>query len=533
MYTWLAHSLRRFYPASKPESVTALTLDAARGERLSFQAVCRTEAEALLIEAEVQAPADLTVMIRRVGYVPLPHLNTDVPLDEIEGAEHLPGYVPDPLFPQTSVQAGPYETHAFWVTVSVPTTMAPGQYPVAITFSASGQAPTTLTSTLTVHPATMVPRRNFPVTHWLHADALCDWYKVELSDEAFWSVLDPYLANLASHGLDMLYVPLFTPPLDGVKRPTQLLGVHAEQGCYTFDWTLVRRWVQAAQAHGLRYFEWPHLFAQWGARSAIRIYEGHGETSSLLWSPETAATSPTYRDFLSQFLPQFELFLRAEGLVEQSFFHLSDEPNPSDLDSYRAARKMLHELAPWMKVMDALSEIQFAREGLTDIPIPRIDEAPNFVSEGFPAWAYFCCAPRGRYLNRLLDTPLVKIRQAGWLFYALGAQGFLHWGYNYWYQNQTTHLIDPYTTSDAMNWPEWPYGDPFLVYPGESGPVDSLRWEVFAESLQDFALLQACNISRTDPLFTELRSYSDFPRDTQWLMQRRAQLLAQLDQRIR
>ena len=55
-----------------------------------------------------------------------------------------------------------------------------------------------------------------------------------------------------------------------------------------------------------------------------------------------------------------------------------------------------------MRVMDALSEISCG-VGLTDTPIP-ISRAPEFVAEGFPAWATSLW-PRGRYLNRLLDTP--------------------------------------------------------------------------------------------------------------------------------
>ena len=56
-------------------------------------------------------------------------------------------------------------------------------------------------------------RRDFPVTHWFYADALCDWYKVQPFEEAFWRVLAPYLADVAAHGQDTLYVPMFTPPL--------------------------------------------------------------------------------------------------------------------------------------------------------------------------------------------------------------------------------------------------------------------------------------------------------------------------------
>ncbi len=113
--------------------------------------------------------------------------------------------------------------------------------------------------------------------------------------------------------------------------------------------------------------------------------------------------------------------------------------------------------------------------------MPILTTAPDFIKEGYPAWAYFCCHPQGRYAQRLLDTPLLKTRMFGWLFYRTHAQGFLHWGYNYWYRSQTRELIDPFFVSDGGRWPDWSYGDSFLVYPGTGAPIDSLRWEVFTE----------------------------------------------------
>jgi hypothetical protein len=531
MHAWLSTSLRRFYPASPPEERRTLELHAARGERVSFQAVCRTAGEHRLIEARAEAPEGLQVTVRQVGWVPVPHLQTDTPREELEGVEHLPGYAPDPLYPRTSVLAGPHETNAFWITALAPADLAPGDYPVTVTLRAGDEA-ATLTATLVVHRAVLPARRDFPVTHWFYADALCDWYRVEPTDESFWRVLDPYLADYAAHGSDTLYVPMFTPPLDGVKRPTQLLDVRRDGDRYEFDWSLVRRWVRAAEAHGIASYEWTHLFTQWGARHAIRIYEGRAETGRLLWRAETGATSETYEGFLRQFLPEFERFLRAEGLMGRSFFHLSDEPHGVEaLENYRLARDMLHELAPWMPVLDALTEIEFAREGLTQIPVPLLTTAPDFVREGFPAWAYFCCNPRGRYLNRLLDTPLQKVRMTGWLCYRTGVRGFLHWGYNYWYRSQTQVMIDPYVVTDGEAWPRWFYGDTHVVYPGADGPVDSLRWEVFAESLQDYALLQAAGLDRDDPLLAEIEDFAEFPRDPDWIARRRGELLARLDQR--
>ena len=153
------------------------------------------------------------------------------------------------------------------------------------------------TATVRLHDVTLQPRRDFDVTHWFYADALIDWYKTDLFDERFWKIVAPYMRDVADHGQDTLYVPAFTPPLDGVKRPSQLLDVDAHRRrtpTASTGGTSSATSIWPRQS-GITHFEWCHFFTQWGAKNAIRIYEGQGRDEKLLWSPETAATSETYR----------------------------------------------------------------------------------------------------------------------------------------------------------------------------------------------------------------------------------------------
>ncbi len=80
---------------------------------------------------------------------------------------------------------------------------------------------------------------------------------------------------------------------------------------------------------GVARFEWCHFFTQWGAKHAIRIYEGQGRDEQMLWDPETPATSDTYRAFLAEYLPALHRFLQREEILDRSFFHVSDEPTSS------------------------------------------------------------------------------------------------------------------------------------------------------------------------------------------------------------
>ena len=532
---WLADAHERLFPFGNTVRTDPLVLDAARGERLAFQAAISIADEAGAPEAvEVEAAAEATglaVRTRRVGFVPMAHHNTDTPADELDCRGHVPGFVPDPLFDESKALLAKGETAAFWFTVDVPASCPPGDHEITVRLCAqTTPEPTPLAplhATIRVHDVRIQPRRGLPVVQWFYNDAILDWYRLKPFEEAFWTRVAPYMRNLVEHGQDTIYTPVFTPPLDGVKRPSQLLKVvRTGPDAYAFGWEDVKRYVDLATACGIRNFEWTHLFTQWGVKHAIRIYEGQGEEGRLLWPPETGATSDTYRAFLAQFLPEFKAFLEREGLLERSFFHVSDEPHGAEARaSYAAARALLRELAPWMKTLDALSEIEYGREGITDMPVPSISVTKQYRDEGIPCFTYFCCGPRGRYLNRLMDTPLAKLRMLGWLCYRFEVLGFLHWGYNYWQRRGQLELVDPFTEQAAGAWPGWAYGDTFCVYPGPDGPIDSIRWEIFAESLQDYALLQTLVVRPDDPRLVAFEDFNQFPKQLGWLRAMRRELL--------
>ncbi|HUS58494.1 MAG TPA: glycoside hydrolase domain-containing protein, partial [Planctomycetota bacterium] len=403
---WLASSFVRHFPLSPACRPRPLAIDAALNEQFSFQACVRLDAEdRRRVRVEAAGPAGWLVRVRRVGYVPVLHHNPPVEPDpaDVDGLGRIPGFVPDPLFDDDSLLLPPGETHAFWITVRPGPAATPGMHTIRVTIIPERGKPIAATARVRLHDVVLGERKGLAVTHWFYVDSLIDWYKTEMFDERFWQILPAYVRNVVEHGQDTLYVPVFTPPLDGVKRPCQLLRVRVEGGvarrstAYTFDWSDVRRYIGIAKKCGVARFEWSHPFTQWGAQHAIRIYEGQGCDEKLLWPHDTAATSHTYREFLSQYLPQLRRFLADEKILGRSMFHVSDEPHGAEhLQNYAAARALLRELAPWMQTMDALSQIEFGRQHITDLPIPTISTALDFVNEGITCGCYYCCGPRGR-----------------------------------------------------------------------------------------------------------------------------------------
>lgn len=539
LQAWLETTMQRVYPTTTPQEASTehgkpLTLQSGRNYKLSFQACFRnTDRRSAQVKCSYKGLDGIQVRIRRVGFVPMQNLDTFTPLEELEGIGKIPGLCPDPLFPETTAHIGPMGTGVFWISLYVPEGVQPGLHKGEIEIALDNRFgymgmdnPEKFTLSLpfevNVKAAALKPRQNFPVTRWISADSIWEYYKLKPFSEEAWKLIEAYIKNMIEHGVDAIYTPIFNIRDEVLKTPAQLLRVkQTSPDVYEFDFVDIRRWIRLAMDNGANYVEFSHFFspAPASAQFSQRIYERDAEKlGDQLWKDRVEATSATYRKFLDQFIPAFKKVLEEEGVLDKSFFHCADEPDGDvAIENYRKARGVLKEVAPWMKVMDAMSEPHFATNRLSDMPVPSIVTAHKFVAANCPAWAYYCCGPRDGYLQNLLDTPLYKIRMAGFLFFQLKAMGFLHWGYNYWFYFCSDRIDDPFKDASNGYWPGMPYGDTFVVYPGADGPLDSIRWEILAEGMQDYALLQTAGAKPDEALLREIKDYNVFPKSPEWI----------------
>ena len=276
---WLTNSLHRVYPTSNAVDAQAvigkpLLLKSGRNYKLSFQACFRNiETASAQMECAVTVADGIQAIVRRVGNVPMQHLNTFTPLAEVEGAEKIPGLCPDVLWPESIAHVGPLGTAVFWISLFVPESIDAGlkngtvQFTMINRFGYMGwDNPQKFTVDLpfTVEVADLVvqARQNFPATIWLSADSIWEYYKVEPLSEPFWNLAENYIKNLTDHGVDVIYTPIFNIRAEQLKRPAQLLKVHKSgPEKYEFDFSDVRRWIQLAMKHGANFVEFSHFFS--------------------------------------------------------------------------------------------------------------------------------------------------------------------------------------------------------------------------------------------------------------------------------
>lgn len=382
-----------------------------------------------------------------------------------------------------------------------------------------------------------LPKQELVYTNWFHCDCLCNYYNVEPFSNEFWRICENYIRTAVKHGMNCILTPVFTPPLDtrvgGERRTVQLVKIRHSGGKYYFDFSNFKKWVSLCRECGIEYFETSHFFTQWGAKHAPKIValDRKGREKKIFgWFTRTS--SKAYDDFLRQFAAAFIKVAECEGIKDKCFLHVSDEPNEKHLVTYLKRAKLIEEIFPGFKVIDALSDIEFYKKGAVKLPIPAEDSINDFVGNVPELWTYYCCGQGRSYVpNRFMAMPSLRNRVLGMILYKYDVKGFLQWGYNFYNTQYSVKPISPFKVTDAGG--AFPSGDLFVVYPGEKGEtLESLRLKVFYDGFEDLAALKLLEskIGREKvlefidkDLFKPL-TFMEYPHENEWLLETREKI---------
>ena len=508
-----------------------------KGERYSYQ-IAYKSSEKFFAEIVIDSPLSQFITVRSVGNVPseLPVYESDCEFCE----RNEPGLFPDVLFPieNNRVLIKRQNFYALWITVDLPKDMDAGDYEIKIKLKKDGETISENIFGLHVINA-VLPEQKLIYTQWFHSDSIANYYKIPVFCEKFWALVESFIKAAVHTGVNMLLTPVFTPPLDteigGERLTVQLVDVKLENGKYSFGFDRFIRWVRLAQKCGIKYFEISHLFSQWGAKYTPKIMAEVNGRQKRIFGWETSADSIEYDEFLSAFIPQLIKVIRSLGIEKSTFFHISDEPNEDQIESYSMAKSAVAPLLEDFPIIDALSDYSFYESGIINNPIPCTNDIESFIEKGFPhPWTYYCCGQGGKLSNRFFGMPLSTTRIIGFQLFKYGIEGFLQWGFNFYNSQYSLRSIDPFAVTDADS--AFPSGDSFTVYPGKSGAIESVRSEVFFQALQDMrALTLLCDriakkrtIAAVEADFGII-TFFDYPRGTEKMLNLRKSVNNYLD----
>ena len=515
---WFVDSLIKVFPdtpavTSEPE----FGLVSARNGHASLQVALRSES-ARQVSVQITPPrlenAALSVSTFRVGTVTVRSHPTDTPPNEVVRSEVGP--YPDPLFPlekEISLQAARTET--LWISVFAPAEMQPGSYRGIVTLSSSKQK-ITMPFQVEVFAATVPKEQKLWVTNWL-------WFEHELMEkhypqlktdpDRYWKILENIGRTMVQYKQNVIFVPVRT-----------LAKAQLVNGAVHYDLALFDQWIEIFDHAGIaRMIEGGHLCSRLGGGydSPYVIPTDLIENGQIV-RKELSADDPRAEENLRVFLRQLRSHLKQKGWLGRYVQHVHDEPHGAEMPIYRRVVHIVSEELPGVPTLDAISlqeDISAVEE--TTIWVPklgtfdnRLDAIAAHQGSGGQSWYYICLDPRGKYLNRFIDFPSLKVRLLPWVDYRYGLTGYLHWGGNFW-TDRPFENVQP----DWGNGFFLPAGDDAIVYPDpeHDGVYVSLRLEIMREGIEDYELLMESARQAREPTNALARAvmpgFTDYVRD--------------------
>ncbi|MEM3545628.1 MAG: DUF4091 domain-containing protein [Candidatus Bathyarchaeia archaeon] len=536
---WVQDSLTKvFKDSAKPEDAArVVSIDAVRNEYEAAQIVVRPFEDVdtfrvyvTSLRHESNEYVITKVYSRFVGYVPVKRNTPNTPPEEL--VRKAPDLFPDPLLEEEAVKLRMGENQPIWLTVHVPKDVPPGNYHGEMLLK--GFHEEVVKIDLKVHDITLPDRRTLKLSNFLSPYNISKFYNVRLWSEEHWSLLKAYAKNMAEHRQSSIITPIL-----------ELTRIYKGDDGLEFDFQLLDRWINLFKEAGvIGIVEGGYLAGRpprtvegwWTVPEFLSAsYRVLNRDGSLAYVQEPVKVSnPIFEKFISQFMPALQNHLEDIGLLDNYLQHIADEPIDRNAESYKLIVSLVRKYAPRIRTIEASTCKQLV--DYINVVVPLLDDYDRNMSfyeerkkKGNEVWFYTCLAPTGRYPNRLIDYSLVKVRILHWINFKYGLEGYLHWGYNYWTEK-------PF--EDVENEPHHPFplppGDAFIVYPGKSGPLDSIRFEALRDGVEDYEMLKLlaekrglneavglCNLA--------VRSITEYVRTSRELLSIRLKLINELE----
>jgi len=534
---WFVDSLVKVFPADAPKThrLAAPEITAARNGHASLQLAIRSGAALSGVTAEIEPPRSKDgkaipgATVRPVGYVVVGSHTKDTPPDELIG--ETPGWYPDPLL-EFPIALKANRTQAFWITVAAPGDAGAGLYHGSVVVRDGSRVIAREGFSVRVVPAAVPEARTLKVTNWFNLSdkASRQFYNAPIFSPHWWTLVENVARVMAEHRQNVI----ITPVMD-------LIAPRVEGGALHYDFANFDRWVETFRKVGaMDYIEGGHLLGRSG-----ESYQGslQAETFQVAGGKVQAqslpADDPRAETFLAGFLSALNTHLEEKGWKQIYLQHILDEAHGSEPRTYARYVALVRRSMPGVRTMDAVDADHMPDElrENCDVWVPQLgkfDDQMDLLNDrmrtGREVWFYTCLFPNKRYLNRLIDYPLLKVRLLHWLNFRYGFTGFLHWGWNYWSpepMNDTQPVIDANTEL-------LPPGDAFIVYPdpAHKSVYSSIRLEAMREGIEDYELLRA--LKEKNPAEAErlakaaIQSFTEYVRDPATFRKLERQMLEEL-----
>lgn len=243
--------------------------------------------------------------------------------------------------------------------------------------------------------------------------------------------------------------------------------------------------------------------------------------------------TPEYDRLFHDYAMQLQNHIEQKGWLDKAFIYCYDEPAPADYDFCRGVFERLKRDCPKLRRMLTVQPVS-QLEGVIDIWNPVSPNYNRTICQerqklGETIWWYVCTGPKAPYCGLFIDHGATELRTWIWQTWQNKITGTLIWETTWWNSAYAPHSPqNPWV--DPMGWtPEggyWGNGDGRFLYPANrdypndkrpyvEAPVDSLRWEMLREGLEDYEYLYLLReaVNRKLPGAKAYASLLEVPRE--------------------
>lgn len=521
---WWASSgwkISRDRPAPEAQS-WAVEIRAARNEAEAVQLVIRPKvalSNFRVYAGSLKGPGGAVIGSENVDVLEVRYVKVELPTDKSSVA----GLWPDPLPPfRGPIDLEANKNQPLWVRVKVPRDIPAGIYTGRISLSARYYK-TEAALRVEVYDFDLPDQMTCKTAFGFSPGNVYKYHKLS-DDRQKRQVIDKYWANFSDHHIS----PYRPAPLDAIEVTWPEITESTMPGEIRpqFDWT---NW-DAAMERAIDHYGFNSFRLDLPGLGGGTFHERR-EPELLGFSEDT----PEYKAAFSAYCYEVQEHLREKGWLDEAFVYWFDEPAPKDYEFVMNGFQKLKDAAPDITRM------------LTEQVEPNLVGGPdiwcsisnNFKEEaaaerrkyGEKFWWYICTGPKAPYCTLFIDHPGTELRVWLWQTWQRRIDGILIWQSNYWtsptaYPN-SERPQNPY--EDPMGWRTgystptgskrpWGNGDGRFIYPPEAaadarssgpvldGPVDSIRWEMLRDGIEDYeymAILERLLMVNEDTLDDE------------------------------
>ncbi len=437
----------------KPTYSKTVSMSAARHEYESFQVGVFSKTETLSevsleVSDLIDSKAGNKIGRENIKWYVVGYVQTIVPYYPVK----FVGLWPDPLLTAkpTNIEAGTVQP--FWVSVYISPETPPGDYNGTVTVKSE----TLILATVPLH----VHVYDFTLPNRSHLKTAFDFYehitKIRYPQGEKESAL-AWRGRLDALNDEFLLLML-------KYRMNPVLNVDP-----TRDSDLAR--VDRFMIYGLNNF-------------SIGKFGGTFDNNWPKDTPSIEALLPVYRTYGEN--------LKLNKMLDYTYIYTWDE---GDMRNPLVPKitSMIHRAYPGLKNMvcyhgiwDPIDNPSWGKD--IDIWTFQIDnynekKMAKLKKLGIEMWTYISGPSGTGSPNLAMDFDSIDYRIIPWMAWKYDIRGFLYWCVNWWPK------VDPFASAHNSDWEQ--NGNGLLFYPGEQGPLPSLRAEIFRDGMEDYEYIYA------------------------------------------